>query len=101
MSARISAKTPRGAANATARAIRQLAGGETVTVRPTEYGNGWRVVWEMGPYEWTLAATGGEDIFNQEYYADGYTGSEPTFLFDKRLVFAEPQNSYSLNFWKA
>ena len=101
MSARISAKTPRGAANATARAIRQLPGGANVTVRPTEYGGGWQVVWEYGPYEWTLAATGGEDIFNQEYYADGYKGSEPTFLFDKRLVFAEPQNSYSLNFWKA
>ena len=71
--------------------------------RPGEgdWGPGWEVCWEEGPYEWTMAATGGEDIFAQEYYADGYNGRVATFEFDtSKGVFAEPQNHYALGFYK-
>jgi hypothetical protein len=48
-----------------------------------------------------MAATGGEDIFAQEYYADGYSGRVATFEFDtSKGVFAEPQNHYALGFYK-
>ena len=97
----ISAKTPKGMAGKTLRAIKKMPGGEYASMRPTEWGAGWQVVWEEGPYEWTQAATGGADIFRQEYYSDGYRGSDATFEFDYSHVFPEPQNHYALNFWKA
>ena len=96
----ISVKSPKVAAIITLKHIRKLPGGEYATVR--ELGeNGWQVIWEEGPYEWTIAATGGEDIFAQEYYADGYSGRVATFEFDtSKGVFAEPQNHYALGFYK-
>ena len=103
MPANITAKTPRGAANQVLKAILKLPGGEYAKLRPNgeSTNGGYQVVWEAGPYGWPLAATGGEDIFFQEYAYDGYPMGEATFLFDRRHVFAEPENSFTLNFWYA
>lgn len=102
MTAIIDAITAKGAAGKTLRAIKKLPGGEYATIRRTEYGNGYAVVWEEGPYEWTIISTGPGDIFAEELggtLSDAYH-NEPTFDF--RLGgkwFAEPQNHYILNFW--
>lgn len=106
MTATINARTPKGAAGATLRAIRTLPGGEYAFVRPTEHGSGWAVVWEEGPYEWTIIATGPGDIYAEEMggtLVDAYQRNKPTFDFsagDSNNWFPEPQNHYALNFWK-
>jgi hypothetical protein len=102
----IEAKTAKGAASATLRAIKKLPGGEYASMRPTEWGNnGWQIVWESGPYEWPVIATGPGDIFAEELggnLTDAYMRNKKTFDFNPsgNRWFAEPQNSYSLNFWK-
>ncbi len=98
MTAIIDAKTPKGAAGATLRAIRKLPGGEYASIRRTEHGNGWQVVWEEGPYEWTIAATMGSDIWAEEL---GFKSQVATFDFQQEVGnwMAEPQNSFVLNFY--
>ena len=101
----IKAKTPKGAANATLRAIQKEPGGEYASVRRNPNSDkGWQLVWEEGPYEWTVIATGPGDIWAEELggtLTDAYQRNEPTFDFFplRGYVFPEPQNSYILNFW--
>ena len=101
MTTMINAKTPRGAANQLLRAIRKID--------PDERNSGIgfdedapKVWWESGPYEWAVIATGPGDIFAEELggtLGDAYR-NKPTFDMRSGNWFAEPDNSYSLKFWK-
>lgn len=66
--------------------------------------NAWAVSWEPGPYQWTMAMTGGESIYFEEYGAEmealGMTPSrEPEVLVaGAQGWIAEPENGFTLVF---
>ena len=101
MTTTINAKTPRGAANQLLRAIRKIDSDERNSGIGFD-GNAPKVWWETGPYQWAVIATGPGDIFAEELggtLADAYR-NKPTFDMKSENWFAEPDNSYSLRFWK-
>lgn len=94
MATTINAKTPKGAAAQLFRAIRKLdPNPDNSILRTSEHGAP-QVSWEAGPYEWTIIAAGGGDIFTGDYY-----GGAPTFSFVEDKWFAEPQNHFEMNFY--
>ena len=99
---KIRAKTPRGAANQLLRAIKTMPGGEGAFIRKSDYGDAPTVVWEAGPYEWAVIATGPGDIYAVEMggtLTDAYRRNRPTFaLHGQDGWFAEPMTSYALSF---
>jgi len=106
------AKTARGAANATAKALNKeavkMGASPTAKVRSeTHYGiTSHYVFWEEGPYEWTIVATGKGNIWGEEA-----TGSltkayhMPATIdfkhgWESGKYFVECENSYTLVFGK-
>ena len=95
MTIHINAKTPRGAAAQLFRSIRKIdPNPDNSILRTSEHGAP-QVSWEGGPYEWTIYATSGGNIFTSSY-----NPKIPTFSFDGENWFAEPQNHFELNFYK-
>jgi hypothetical protein len=116
MAHKIDAKTPRGAANQLLRAIRKIDPEEQNSGRRVEdfrirmgdhslwWGERWSIVtvwWEGGPYEWAIIASGGGDIFAEEFGdpRDVWRNG-PTFDMTSENWYTEPENSYSLTFVK-
>ena len=69
-------------------------------LRETDYGDGWQVCWEGGPYEWTMISTSQGDIWAEQMGASlqGAFNAEATFDFQGE-VYVEPQNQCALNFY--
>jgi hypothetical protein len=107
----ITARTAKGAAGKTARAInkmtRQIGGGDEVFawVRPNENSAGsYDVVWEeFSPFEWPIKATCGQGIWYEvavhaHLPFEFRPSKEATFNFEQDGWFAEPVNHYVLAF---
>jgi len=108
----IEAKTAKGAATATVKALNKeavtMGSSPTASVRSeTRYGiTSYYVFWEEGPYEWTIIATGKGNI-----WGEGLTGSltkaynMPATIdfkhgWESGKYFVECENSYTLVFGK-
>jgi len=108
----IDAKTAKGAATATVKALNKeavmMGSSPTAAVRTVTLGGTTNhyVFWEEGPYEWTVIATGKGNIWGEEL-----TGSltkaynMPATLdfknaFGSGKYFVECENSYTLVFGK-
>ena len=103
----VTAKTPAGASNQVFRGIKRMAksvGQDTTYImRRQRPGGGWEVVWEEGPFEWAIAASLGGDIWEEELEGTLYQ-RPPTFPgmnAPGSPVLAEPDNSYSLGFYRS
>jgi hypothetical protein len=57
------------------------------------------IVWEEGPYEWPIILTGGGSIWDEECGGKLYE-SPAEITFEMPDVIAEPDNNYSLTFYK-
>ena len=101
MTTAINAKTPKGAASQLLRAIRKFDPDERNS-GITFFADAPKVYWTAGPYEWAVIATGPGDIFAEEQggtLTDAYR-NPATFYMKSKNWYAEPDDSYSLIFWK-
>ena len=103
MTVAIQAQTPKTAARKTHRALlayAELIGYSTDHLVLDEAGEAPVIMWEEGPYEWTVSLTGGESLSSAEL---GY-GREPEIDVHAMLDqpwFVECLTSYSLAFYRA
>ena len=107
MNIKITAKTPRGAASATFRALKAYAkklGYNTSDLclwnpersEQAGFGRTWSVCWESGPYEWGTSLSMGESMHAA---SSGY-GKDPEIdLINNPGWHAEPYWSFSLCFF--
>ena len=61
------------------------------------YGNCWCIIWEEGPFEWTMSLTGGCGLF--DFSNCKYSGSGEEVKFDAKNWHPEPHNSHVLCFY--
>ena len=106
---KINAKTPRGAAGATYRALCKVAdrfGYDSKDIslwNPDRselagFSRVWSICWEGGPYEWAVNLSMGESITAGEF--GGYDGKPEIDLMGNPNWFSEPYWSFSLSFFK-
>ena len=108
MTIKITAKTPRGAAHATYRALMKYAKkwdwptSDLVLWDPDRaelagFSRSWSICWESGPYEWGTNLSMGESMTAGEF--NGYGSSPPEIdLMGSPDWFTEPYWSFSLCF---
>ncbi|RKZ20211.1 hypothetical protein DRQ50_00195 [bacterium] len=77
--------------------------GDEVTVHLDEYEDTVLVIWEGGPFEWSVALTGGAQIYageNGRYSQNNPWFSQVQTIERNSRVFFECQNSYSISVWE-
>jgi len=101
----IKAKTPRGAANEIARCLRKWNGSDEgiVVKNPAETkrcfdSECWSICWEGGPFEWAVALSGGSNLWAGEF--GNYSARGDLDITAGVGWFAEPQNHFTLLFYK-
>lgn len=99
-------KTPHGAAKALARYLREMydAADGVAVYRPEEAakqgrGEAWTVSWEGGPFEWSIALTGGESLVANEI--PPFRGSDPEVVgfYENDNWTVEPHYKSDLQFF--
>ena len=102
MAVPIRANTPAAAARQTLRALTYIAKAKGYTgtgSTPPRLENGRTIVWEEGPYEWAIILAFGGSIWDEECGLKLYA-SPAEITFEMPDIIAEPDNNYSLTFYK-
>lgn len=63
------------------------------------YGNGWAVCWEQGPFQWTMAVSGGSSLFAGETGNYSALGPFPEGIYSAHWH-CEPHNGFILSFYQ-